>query len=83
MKSRLFILSTTELLHNQKLISPHSTLFFPQGDSGSPLVCGGIFRGITAFGLSGKCGARQGPGIYTSLSQKHLSWIKKTMKGAV
>lgn len=54
-----------------------------EGDSGSPLVCGGIFRGITAFGLSGKCGARQGPGIYTSLSQKHLSWIKKTMKGAV
>lgn len=54
-----------------------------QGDSGSPLVCDGIFRGITAFGLEGKCGDPRGPGIYTSLSKKHLSWVIKTMKGTV
>ncbi|XP_025303858.1 granzyme A [Canis lupus baileyi] len=53
------------------------------GDSGSPLICEGIFRGVTAFGLPGKCGDPRGPGIYTFLSQKYLSWINKTMKGVV
>ncbi|KAG3266686.1 granzyme A-like [Ictidomys tridecemlineatus] len=53
------------------------------GDSGSPLLCEGIFRGITAFGLQGRCGAPQGPGIYTLLSEKHLNWIMKTVKGEV
>ncbi|XP_028639825.1 granzyme A [Grammomys surdaster] len=54
-----------------------------EGDSGSPLLCEGIFRGITAFGLPKKCGDPRGPGIYTFLSDKHLKWIKKTAKGAV
>ncbi|XP_025748204.1 granzyme A [Callorhinus ursinus] len=53
------------------------------GDSGSPLICEGTFRGVTAFGLPGKCGDPRGPGIYTLLSQKHLNWIIKTMKGLV
>ncbi|XP_057556706.1 granzyme A [Hippopotamus amphibius kiboko] len=53
------------------------------GDSGSPLICGGTFRGITAFGLPGKCGDPRGPGVYTLLSKKHLNWIAKTMKHAV
>ncbi|KAI5144182.1 granzyme A [Manis pentadactyla] len=53
------------------------------GDSGSPLICEGTFRGITAFGLLGKCGNPQGPGIYTLLSKKHLNWIKTTLKKAV
>ncbi|XP_004744715.1 granzyme A [Mustela putorius furo] len=53
------------------------------GDSGSPLICEGIFRGITAFGLPGKCGDPRGPGIYTLLSQKHLNWTIATMKGFV
>ncbi|XP_019665055.2 granzyme A [Ailuropoda melanoleuca] len=53
------------------------------GDSGSPLICEGIVRGITAFGLPGKCGDPRGPGIYTLLSWKYLSWIIKTMKGLV
>lgn len=53
------------------------------GDSGSPLICEGTFRGITAFGLSGKCGHPQGPGIYTLLSKKHLNWIKTTLKKGV
>lgn len=53
------------------------------GDSGGPLLCEGIFRGITAFGLEGRCGDPKGPGIYTLLSDKHLDWIRKTTKGAV
>ncbi|XP_004483543.1 granzyme A-like [Dasypus novemcinctus] len=53
-----------------------------EGDSGSPLVCEGIFRGITSFGLPRKCGVPQGPGVYTLLSKKHLNWIFKTIKGA-
>uniref|UniRef100_A0A8D2BCZ1 Granzyme A n=1 Tax=Sciurus vulgaris TaxID=55149 RepID=A0A8D2BCZ1_SCIVU len=53
------------------------------GDSGSPLLCNGIFRGTTAFGLQGRCGDPQGPGVYTLLSQKHLKWIIKTIKGEV
>ncbi|XP_029798091.1 granzyme A [Suricata suricatta] len=51
------------------------------GDSGSPLICDGTFRGITSFGLLGKCGDPRGPGIYTLLSQKYLNWIKRTVKG--
>ncbi|XP_008592412.1 PREDICTED: granzyme A [Galeopterus variegatus] len=53
------------------------------GDSGSPLLCEGTFRGITAFGLPQKCGDPRGPGVYTLLSKKHLNWIIETMKGAV
>lgn len=58
-------------------------LVFPQGDSGSPLICKGTFRGITSFGKKGKCGDPRGPGVYTLLSQKYLSWIIQTMQGAV
>lgn len=58
-------------------------LVFPQGDSGAPLICEGIFRGVTAFGLPGKCGDPRGPGVYILLSKKHLNWIVNTMKHAV
>ncbi|XP_075398766.1 granzyme A-like [Tenrec ecaudatus] len=51
------------------------------GDSGSPLICDGIFRGTTAFGLPGKCGDPRGPGIYIRLSRKYLIWIVKTIRG--
>ncbi|XP_049624092.1 granzyme A-like [Suncus etruscus] len=51
-----------------------------KGDSGSPLICDDIFRGITAFGLEGKCGNPKGPGIYTLLSQKYINWINKNMR---
>uniref|UniRef100_A0A8D1BMM4 Peptidase S1 domain-containing protein n=1 Tax=Sus scrofa TaxID=9823 RepID=A0A8D1BMM4_PIG len=53
------------------------------GDSGAPLICEGIFRGVTAFGLSEKCGDPRGPGVYILLSKKHLNWIVNTMKHAV
>lgn len=51
-----------------------------QGDSGSPLICNNIFRGVTSFG---KCGNSQKPGIYILLTNKYLSWIKKTIAGAI
>ncbi|XP_020852819.1 granzyme A [Phascolarctos cinereus] len=50
------------------------------GDSGGPLICQGSFTGITSFGLPGKCGVPQGPGVYTLLSVKYLNWIKNTIK---
>ncbi|KAM5264861.1 granzyme A [Ctenodactylus gundi] len=53
------------------------------GDSGSPLMCDGTFRGVTSFGPPGKCGDPRRPGIYMLLSDKYRSWIIKTMKGAV
>ncbi|XP_006889625.1 PREDICTED: granzyme A-like [Elephantulus edwardii] len=53
------------------------------GDSGGPLICGGVLRGITSFGQPGKCGDPRAPGIYTRLSKKYLTWIMKTTKGAI
>ncbi|XP_044537045.1 granzyme A [Gracilinanus agilis] len=51
------------------------------GDSGGPLICKDNFVGITSFGLPGKCGVPQGPGVYTRLTKEHLNWIKNTIKG--
>ncbi|XP_009872184.1 PREDICTED: granzyme A [Apaloderma vittatum] len=51
------------------------------GDSGGPLRCNNVMRGITAFGKS-KCGTVDGPGIYTRLTKKYLQWIRKTIGGA-
>ncbi|ELK31756.1 Granzyme A [Myotis davidii] len=52
------------------------------GDSGSPLICEGTFRGVTSFGKPGKCGDPRGPGVYMLLSQKYLSWIRETTRRA-
>lgn len=49
-----------------------------QGDSGGPILCNGVLVGVTSFG--GKCGSEQKPGVYAFISEKHLNWIKKTMK---
>ncbi|XP_041644047.1 granzyme A-like [Cheilinus undulatus] len=49
-----------------------------QGDSGGPLLCNGQLVGVTSFGW--KCGVIKKPGVYSFLSEKQLSWIKKTMK---
>ncbi|XP_010964594.1 granzyme A-like [Camelus ferus] len=51
-----------------------------EGDSGSPLICDNIFRGVTSFG---ECGNSQKPGVYTLLTKKYLNWIKKTIAGAI
>ncbi|KFO93227.1 Granzyme A, partial [Buceros rhinoceros silvestris] len=50
------------------------------GDSGGPLRCNNVMRGITAFGKS-KCGAVDGPGVYTRLTKQYLQWIRKTIGG--
>ncbi|XP_075398765.1 granzyme A-like [Tenrec ecaudatus] len=47
-----------------------------KGDSGSPLICGNVFKGVTSFG---DCGNPRKPGIYTLLTTKYLNWIKKSI----
>ncbi|XP_076587331.1 granzyme A-like [Chaetodon auriga] len=49
-----------------------------QGDSGGPLLCNGALMGVTSFGY--KCGILKKPGVYAFVSEKQLTWIKKTMK---
>ncbi|NWQ87863.1 GRAA protein, partial [Burhinus bistriatus] len=51
------------------------------GDSGGPLRCNNVMRGITAFGKAKKCGAVDGPGVYTRLTKQYLQWIRKTIGG--
>uniref|UniRef100_W5M3S4 Peptidase S1 domain-containing protein n=1 Tax=Lepisosteus oculatus TaxID=7918 RepID=W5M3S4_LEPOC len=49
-----------------------------KGDSGGPLICNKVFRAITSFGKG--CGLQKKPGVYTLLTQKHIEWIKKTIR---
>ncbi|NXF08197.1 GRAA protein, partial [Smithornis capensis] len=51
------------------------------GDSGGPLRCKNIMRGITSFGKKNKCGKADGPGVYTRLTKQYLQWIRKTIGG--
>ncbi|NXT22967.1 GRAA protein, partial [Syrrhaptes paradoxus] len=51
------------------------------GDSGGPLRCNNVMRGITAFGKANKCGSVDGPGVYTRLTKQYLQWIRKTIGG--
>ncbi|NXX62778.1 GRAA protein, partial [Scopus umbretta] len=51
------------------------------GDSGGPLICNNVMRGITSFGKKNKCGAVDSPGVYTRLTEKYLQWIRKTIGG--
>uniref|UniRef100_A0A672ZH06 Peptidase S1 domain-containing protein n=1 Tax=Sphaeramia orbicularis TaxID=375764 RepID=A0A672ZH06_9TELE len=48
------------------------------GDSGGPLLCNGVLTGVASFGY--KCGLIKKPGVYAYLSDRQLSWIKKTIK---
>ncbi|XP_060927086.1 granzyme A-like [Limanda limanda] len=50
-----------------------------RGDSGGPLVCNGWLVGVTCYGPK-VCGKTNKPGVYSYLTVKQLSWIKKTMK---
>ncbi|KAM3940619.1 granzyme A-like [Leptodactylus fuscus] len=45
-----------------------------KGDSGSPLICGGVFRGISSFGYQ-PCGTPHTTNVFTRLSNNILSWI--------
>lgn len=51
------------------------------GDSGGPLICNNVMRGITSFGKKDKCGAIGAPGVYTRLTKQYVQWIKKTIGG--
>lgn len=51
-----------------------------QGDSGSPLVCGGVAEGIVTSG-SRVCGNPKKPGIYTRLAS-YAAWIDGVLAGA-
>ncbi|XP_056398271.1 granzyme A-like [Hyla sarda] len=45
------------------------------GDSGGPLICNGVFRGILSFG-SEHCGQRYGAAVYTRLTEEYVKWIR-------
>ncbi|KAM9693899.1 granzyme A-like isoform 1-T1 [Trichechus inunguis] len=47
-------------------------------NSGSPLICDNIFRGVTSFG---KCGNLQNPDIFMLFTKKNLKCIRKTIRG--
>ncbi|KAM4052622.1 granzyme A-like [Anomaloglossus baeobatrachus] len=45
------------------------------GDSGGPLICNGVFRGIVSFGTN-PCGMKNGAAVYTRLTAEYVKWIK-------
>ncbi|XP_043920357.1 granzyme A-like [Protopterus annectens] len=45
-------------------------------DTGGPLVCSGMLRGITSVTA---CGSTKKPTIYTFLGKKLISWIQETL----
>ncbi|NXF90127.1 GRAA protein, partial [Eubucco bourcierii] len=51
------------------------------GDSGGPLRCNNVMKGITAFGKANKCGVADSPGVYIRLTKQYLQWIRKTIGG--
>ncbi|KAG8598912.1 hypothetical protein GDO81_002797 [Engystomops pustulosus] len=44
------------------------------GDSGGPLICDGVFRGVLSFG-NFPCGIRGNAAVYTRLSEEYINWI--------
>ncbi|KAG8598923.1 hypothetical protein GDO81_002799 [Engystomops pustulosus] len=46
------------------------------GDSGGPLICGGVFRGVVSYGNM-DCGKPNGAAVYTRLTEKYVDWIDK------
>ncbi|XP_073478637.1 granzyme A-like isoform X2 [Aquarana catesbeiana] len=46
-----------------------------RGDSGGPLICKKMFRGIVSFG-SQLCGKPERPSVYTFLTKDYKNWIK-------
>lgn len=45
------------------------------GDSGGPLICEKMFRGIVSFGPV-TCANPERPGVYTFLTKDYIKWIK-------
>ncbi|XP_073536436.1 granzyme A-like [Phyllobates terribilis] len=48
------------------------------GDSGGPLICNGLFRGVTSFG-GAVCGQQNDASIFTRLTEEYVSWINSTI----
>lgn len=46
------------------------------GDSGGPLICEKMFRGIVSFGPK-PCANPKIPGVYTFLTKEYIEWIEK------
>ncbi|XP_078064114.1 granzyme K-like [Mustelus asterias] len=46
-----------------------------KGDSGGPLICKGVYKGIVSYGP--KKPTAKKPGVYTLISKKYLDWIQK------
>ncbi|CAI9596283.1 unnamed protein product, partial [Staurois parvus] len=46
------------------------------GDSGGPLICDKMFRGIVSFG-SKPCADPKLPNVYTFLTKDYVNWINK------
>ncbi|XP_054842655.1 granzyme A-like [Eublepharis macularius] len=52
-----------------------------KGDSGGPLICGGIQTGITSFGHKYFCAHPDSPDVFTRLTKGYLQWIHKVIRG--
>ncbi|XP_069820843.1 mast cell protease 1A-like [Dendropsophus ebraccatus] len=46
------------------------------GDSGGPLICDGVFRGILSFGMN-PCGQHNRAAAYTRLTEEYVDWIQE------
>ncbi|CAI9562716.1 unnamed protein product [Staurois parvus] len=44
------------------------------GDSGGPLICKGVFSGVTSFGPK-QCGQPNEASVFTRLTQEYIDWI--------
>ncbi|XP_068118247.1 granzyme A-like [Hyperolius riggenbachi] len=49
-----------------------------KGDAGGPLICNGVLRGITSFGVF-PCGLRGDASVFSRLTEKYLCWIYKVI----
>ncbi|XP_072269916.1 granzyme A-like isoform X2 [Pyxicephalus adspersus] len=49
------------------------------GDSGGPLMCNGVFTGITSFG-EGVCGKIKDASVFTRLTEEYIEWINETIE---
>ncbi|XP_040195355.1 granzyme A-like [Rana temporaria] len=49
-----------------------------KGDSGGPLICDDVFRGLNSFGYN-PCGTPKTSNVFTRLTKTYISWIQETI----